>query len=114
MRIIIIIICVCCISLYSCNKLSPEQKIIKQTLYQKVNIDMFDSIQFKTTMIPFTKFRDKYQYISVVYLEDGCMPCYTEFVDWQNNLDSLSLSEHYTVLFIGCTTNVLINNELFI
>jgi hypothetical protein len=48
----------------------------------------------------FTDFRRKYKYLSVVYLLNGCQPCYQEFIDWHKKIESLITSKDYTVLFI--------------
>ena len=51
---------------------------------------MFDTVRFGNKLIPFNEFRQMYNYISVVYLEDGCQPCYPKFIEWQNRIDSLN------------------------
>lgn len=84
----------------SCTQLTPEQEIIKETLGRKVNIDMFSSVQYKTENIPFNEFREKYKYISLVYLQDNCDPCYPKYINWQYNMDSLNNLNNYTILFI--------------
>jgi hypothetical protein len=40
-------------------------------LNKTVTIDLYDSIYFNTKKIAFKKFRGKYNYISIVYLETG-------------------------------------------
>jgi hypothetical protein len=48
----------------------------------------------------YTEFRKLYKYISVVYLEDGCSPCYPKYIEWNKEMDSLNVVEIHTVLFI--------------
>jgi hypothetical protein len=84
----------------SCSRISPEEKEIRNVLNSTLNLDMFDTIQQGKSFIPFNEFRKQYEYISVVYLEDGCSPCYPKFVEWHNKMDSISPPNNYTVLFI--------------
>lgn len=41
----------------------------------------------------------KYLFISIVYLKDGCAPCYPTFIEWHKAVNSFDIS-NYTVLFI--------------
>lgn len=43
--------------------------------------------------------RKNYKFISLVYLQNDCEPCYTKFIEWHNKMDSISYSDNYTVLF---------------
>jgi hypothetical protein len=36
----------------------------------------------------------------VVYLENGCQPCYPKFIDWQQKMDSIGCPENHSVLFV--------------
>jgi len=87
--------------LFSCGqKLSPEEEMIRETLDKTVNINLFDSIRKGGESFHFTEFREKYDYISLVYLEDGCNPCYPKFVDWHGKINSFLDYKNYTVLFV--------------
>ncbi len=44
--------------------------------------------------------RVEYEFLSVVYLEDGCKPCYPKFIEWHESLDSMKVGDSYTVLFV--------------
>jgi hypothetical protein len=61
---------------------------------------MFETVQQGNTFISVDEFRKRYEYISVVYLEDGCRPCYPRFIEWHNKLDSIAPPNNYTVLFV--------------
>lgn len=84
----------------SCTKLSSEEKIIKKTLGKTIDIGMFPTVQQGNKVITFNEFREKYQYISLVYLEDGCNPCYPRYIEWQKRMNNLLLNDKFTVLFI--------------
>jgi hypothetical protein len=41
-----------------------------------------------------------YKYKSVIYLQNGCSPCYPKYIEWQQKMDSIDTPEDYTVLFV--------------
>jgi len=86
--------------LFSCTQLTSEEKTIKEMLGKTVEIGMFESIRQGDSEISFGEFRERYPFISLVYLEDGCLPCYSEFIEWQKRMDTLNLHKDFTVLFI--------------
>ncbi len=102
---------------FSCNQLTDEEKMIKETLGKSLEIGMFESVRQGEREIPFGEFRDRYPFISLVYLEDGCSPCYPRFIEWQTRMDTLDLSDDFSVLFIilgrsyeSFTNNLLLYN----
>ena len=86
--------------IFSCTQLTPEEKIIKETLGKTIETKMFTMVQEGNRAISFEEFRDTYSFVSLVYLEDGCRPCYPRYVEWQNRMDTLQLNDDFTVLFI--------------
>ncbi len=98
----------------SCIQLSQEEKIIKETLGKTVNIEMFPTVFFGNKEIPFNEFRSQYPYVSLVYLEDGCNPCYPKYIEWHTRTKDIDLSRKFTVLFIvrGLSSERFINNVL--
>ena len=86
--------------LSSCTQLTPEEKLIKETLGKTARIGMFESVRQGDREIPFWEFRKRYPFLSLVYLEDGCAPCYPRFIEWQTRMDTLDLHEDFTVLFV--------------
>ncbi len=88
------------IFVFSCTHLSPDEKKIKYALGKTVNISIFDSIQQEGRYLPYQEFRDKYNFVLLVYLEDACQPCYPKFIEWQTKMDTLVLNDDFTVLFI--------------
>ena len=44
--------------------------------------------------------KQQYDYLSVVYLQNGCRPCYPKFIEWQQMADSLHYPDNYSVLFV--------------
>ncbi len=84
----------------SCTQLTNEEKMIKETLGKTAEIGVFESVRQGESEIPFREFRDRYSFISLVYLEDGCSPCYPRFIEWQTRIDTLDLNDDFAVLFI--------------
>lgn len=84
---------------------------IKNNLEKTVNLDMFDTARQRNDLMPLNDFRKIYRYISIVYLEDGCNPCYSKFIEWQKMMTAINKRNDYTVLFIinGFTYNQFIN-----
>jgi hypothetical protein len=48
----------------------------------------------------FEEFKKKFNYISIVYLENGCKPCYLKFIEWQKRMKTMTSDKRSTVLFI--------------
>jgi hypothetical protein len=84
----------------SCNHLSNTERDLRNNLNTILKLDMFKTVQQGNILMSFEEFRQKFKYISVVYLEDGCRPCYPKFIEWQSKMDSIMLSNEYTVLFV--------------
>ena len=89
----------CLIPLISCSNQSVTRDL-KSNLNKTIRLEMFDTVRLGDKLLSYEEFRQMYNYISVVYLEDGCQPCYPKFIEWQNRMDSLNKRNDYTVLFI--------------
>lgn len=61
---------------------------------------MFNTVLQNYSQINISDLRKNYKFISLVYLQNDCEPCYTKFIEWHNKMDSISYSDNYTVLFI--------------
>ena len=83
----------------SCSNKSVTREL-KSNINKTVNLEIFDSVRQKNDLMSFSDFRKMYRYISIVYLEDGCNPCYSKFVEWQHKMDTINKRNDYTVLFI--------------
>ena len=84
----------------SCTKLSPKEKELQVSLNKNLNLQLSETVRQANTVMPFNEFRQQFNHISVVYLQNGCNPCYPKFIEWQNKVDSLDTPFDYTVLFI--------------
>ncbi len=88
------------LALISCNRLSQTEIELRDNLNKVLQLDMFETVQQANNIMPFGEFRQQYQYLSVVYLQNGCQPCYPKFIEWQQKMDSIGVPDNYTVLFI--------------
>jgi hypothetical protein len=84
----------------SCSRLTKEQRELRNNINKTVNLNPYDSVRYRDSKISFNEFRSQFDYISVVYLENGCRPCYSKYINWQNKMNSIVLKNKSTVLFI--------------
>ena len=99
MRIVI------CIAIFSITMLSCKQKtIVDQSLRdcygKKVSLEMFKSVIQNYSHINIADLRKNYKFISLVYLQNDCAPCYDKFIEWHIKMDSIGYRDNYTTLFI--------------
>ena len=75
-------------------------KEISKTLNNQIAFEFFDSISYGKGSLSFSDFRKQYEFISVVFLQEGCAPCYPKFAEWHRKMESVSHPENYTTLFV--------------
>lgn len=86
--------------LSGCNDSSLKKDDYSKYLNQHINIDMFSTVIHRDSIYSWANFRKKYPNLSVVYLEDGCSPCYPRFIEWHSRMEQVSTANDYTVLFV--------------
>ncbi len=96
----VILYCICQFLAISCTPLTSEEKIIKDSLNKSIDLGMFEQVIKSDKIVPFESCRNKYSYLYLVYLQDGCKPCYREYVLWQDEMKDLSVTDNFTILFI--------------
>jgi hypothetical protein len=84
----------------SCKRLSENQLEIRRVIGEKVELGIFMEISNKERAITMGEYRNQYRFISIVYLQNGCAPCYPKFMEWQEQIASMELPQDYTVLFV--------------
>lgn len=87
-------------SLFSCKYRNSREKEIRDNLQKEINLEMVDTIKDKNNEISFDNFRNKYKYIYLVYLQQGCVPCYPKYITWQKKMSFVNKFNYVTVLFI--------------
>lgn len=85
-----------------CRQLSPAEQEISDNLNKTVNLEIFQHspVYHKDIIVSLDELLSKHSFISIVYLKDGCAPCYPKFINWHTAMDSIYSSSDYTVLFI--------------
>lgn len=99
MKKISLIIFVAILFLY-CTRVTPTEEELRQTLNKKLMINLFKTVHYEDTVISFVNFKQRYKFLSVVFLKDYCSPCYPKFIDWQTEMDSMITPNNYTILFV--------------
>jgi hypothetical protein len=88
------------LALISCNRLSQTEKELRKTIDKHLCYDLIETVRQGNTFLTLADLKQQYDYLSVVYLQNGCRPYYPKFIEWHRQLDSISLPNHYTVLFV--------------
>src|SRR5690554_2519590 len=52
--------------------------------------DLLETVRQENTFLTLEELKQQYDYLSVVYLQNGCRPCYPKFIEWQQMADSLN------------------------
>ncbi|WP_062125795.1 hypothetical protein [Geofilum rubicundum] len=85
---------------YSCSQTSQTEKELAEVLGTRLNIEMFDTIQYRDSLISMEQLRKKHSHLSVVYLQDNCTPCYPKYVEWHQKMEEIDDFSRHTVLFV--------------
>jgi hypothetical protein len=83
-----------------CNHNPNSNQALLKVLDMKMNIEMIDSVRQGEFALSWTDFRSLYRNISVVYLQDGCAPCYSKYIGWHKSMEQIAAAYDYTVLFV--------------
>lgn len=93
-------LCIFLIFCFACRQNSDLKNDIKNAIDQKIDLSMFKFVYKGDSVLPFNTFKDRYKFLSIVYLEDGCNPCYQKYIDWQIKVDSIKKNQNYSILFV--------------
>lgn len=84
----------------SCSNLSPAEQELRKTIDKHLCYDLLETVRQGNTFLTLADLKQQYDYLSVVYLQNGCQPCYPKFIEWHESLDSMKVGDSYTVLFV--------------
>jgi hypothetical protein len=84
----------------SCTQPTQTEKELREVLNTQLNLTMLDAVLHKDSVLSLLSYRGIYEFMSVVYLQDGCNPCYPKFIEWHQKMDSLEAINNHTVLFV--------------
>src|SRR5690606_29693590 len=88
------------ISLFSCSPPTQTEKDLKMVINTTINFGEIDTVFHSGGLLTMQQLSTDYKYKSVVFLQDGCQPCYPKFVEWHEKMDSIDIRDNYTVLFV--------------
>jgi hypothetical protein len=83
-----------------CKDFSEKEKQIHETIDKPLKIKMFKTVQQANTLLSLEELKQNHGYLSVVYLQNSCSPCYPKFIKWQQKMDSIDTPDNYSVLFV--------------
>jgi len=83
-----------------CDHTSKSSRELLKILDMTLNVEMIDTVSQGEAALSWTDFRGKYRNISIVYLQDGCAPCYPKFIEWHKRMEKIAIADDYTVLFV--------------
>ncbi len=86
--------------LISCDNRTPGMKEIAKVINHPIQLENFEEVMWGDEVMKYSEFRQKFKYYSIVYLEDGCSPCYAKYVEWHKRIYSIKVPDDYTILFI--------------
>lgn len=88
------------IMLTSCSRPTQTEQELRNTINKKLHLEMFEMVRQGNTFLSLDELRQQYEFLSVVYLQNGCQPCYPKFIEWQHMMDSVGCPANHTVLFV--------------
>lgn len=97
---LIISVVVLVVVIASCDRSPNNKKEILEVLKISLNVEMIDTVRQGEAALSWADFRSTYHNISVVYLQDGCAPCYPKFVAWHKRMEQIATANDHTVLFV--------------
>lgn len=83
-----------------CVNSNSEKEKIRKVLGMKVSLESFDTIISPSNNLSYDEFIAMYDHFSIVYLQEGCPPCYESFINWEKKMRTVGEDSSYTVLFI--------------
>jgi hypothetical protein len=73
---------------------------LREVINAQINIEMFQVVQLRNSNISMQQLRLNYTNMSIVYLQDGCNPCYPKFVEWHQKMEEMNEIKGHTILFV--------------
>ncbi len=70
-----------------CTQSSQQEKDLKKAINSKLVLNNFEYVQQQGSSFAFNDFREEFDYLFIVYLRDGCQPCYHTFIEWQQKIN---------------------------
>ena len=84
----------------SCLNNSSLEDEFSRIVNTTLDLTMISSVSISGKEMPYLEMREKFKFISVVFLQEGCAPCYPKFVEWHRKMKSITQPDNYTTLFV--------------
>ena len=100
MKYVILLYMFGCLLLATSCTIDSRRREIRNSLNREVEISMFNCVSQKRKSVLLEDVWSEYDFLSVVYLKEGCSPCYPKFLDWHTKMGVLDSIGNHTVLFV--------------
>ncbi len=94
----------------SCTPRPQTEKDLAAVLNTKINFGTLSTVQYKDSLLTLQEILNNFEYKSIIYLQDGCQPCYPKFIEWQQKMEEFnaslllenpeSIQTKHTILFV--------------
>jgi hypothetical protein len=86
---------------YSCYHYSQTERELQHALQSTITLDNISNVGYtENDSISFDHIRQQFKYITLVFLQAGCGPCYPNFIRWHTEMQKLNCPENHALLFI--------------
>jgi hypothetical protein len=86
--------------LLSCESPSQKERELQNVLKKTLKFEKLTNVQKDSTLLSLEELKQNHGYLSLVYLQNSCSPCYQKYIEWQQKMDSIDTPDDYTVLFV--------------
>ncbi|HLW07905.1 MAG TPA: hypothetical protein VKY45_10095, partial [Marinilabiliaceae bacterium] len=100
MKYVILLYMFGCLLLATSCTIDSRKREIRNSLNREVKFSMFNCVSQKRKSVLLEDVWSEYDFLSVVYLKEGCSPCYPKFLDWHTKMGVLDSIGNHTVLFV--------------
>lgn len=83
-----------------CSSISEQERDLRNTINKTISLKGLTQVHFKNETISLNEFKQKFSYIFLEYLEDGCNPCYQKFFKWTEKVKFRPKEKNFEVLFV--------------
>lgn len=73
---------------------------LENMLNKEISLEKFETVQRGENSYSWSDFRQNFSNISIVFLQDGCTPCYPKYIKWHKRMEHMVTADDYTVLFV--------------
>ena len=64
------------------NSLDYLSKDLRENINKSLHNGKFETVLQGNNLLSFNELKQQFNYLSVVYLKNGCLPCLPKFIEW--------------------------------